>query len=169
MIALSLSTTARSRIATNSAFWSLTSRPCLDGQSIFPTDATHAPRHNSHHESESNVAVRDYLHAQSRLMMTKIIELARALDAVPEEGGTLLDHTVLVYVGDNGETHHASGDLGWMKLANMRPLNTYVVPASAPAEFVCVQCLTSACMPMPPSQTCRKQNRLNDHGSGRSR
>jgi hypothetical protein len=73
-------------------------------------DATHAPRHNSHHESESNDAIRDYLHAQSRLQITTMIELARTLDAVPEEGGTLLDHTVLVYVGDNGETHHATGD-----------------------------------------------------------
>jgi hypothetical protein len=39
-----------------------------------------------------------------------MIDLARQLDAIPERGATLLDHTVLVYIGDNGETHHATGE-----------------------------------------------------------
>lgn len=73
-------------------------------------DASHNARHNAHHESEQNNTQRDYLHAQGRLQMNVMIELARTLDGIPENGGTLLDHTVLVYVGDNGETHHAVGD-----------------------------------------------------------
>lgn len=73
-------------------------------------DVTHNARHTAHHESELNNTQRDYLHAQGRLQMNVMIELARTLDGIPENGGTLLDHTVLVYVGDNGETHHAVGD-----------------------------------------------------------
>lgn len=72
--------------------------------------ADHRPRHDSHHQSDTTPALRDYIHAQSRLQLAVMIELARRLDAVPERGATLLDHTVLVYVGDNGETHHATGE-----------------------------------------------------------
>lgn len=70
----------------------------------------HDPRHDTHHQSEATPALADYIHAQSRRQIAVMIELARQLDAVPERGATLLDHTVLVYIGDNGETHHATGD-----------------------------------------------------------
>jgi len=73
-------------------------------------DRSHAPRHDTHHSSESSATARDYIYAQGRLQMAVMIALARRLEAVPEGNGTLLDHTVLVYIGDNGETHHASAD-----------------------------------------------------------
>jgi len=73
-------------------------------------DRTHAPRHDTHHSSESSATARDYIYAQGRLQMAVMIRLAQQLEAVPEGTGTLLDHTVLVYVGDNGETHHATAD-----------------------------------------------------------
>lgn len=72
--------------------------------------ADHRPRHDTHHQSETTPALADFIHAQSRRQMAVMIELARRLDAIPEGDGTLLDNTVLVYVGDNGETHHATGD-----------------------------------------------------------
>jgi hypothetical protein len=70
----------------------------------------HNARHDTHHQSETVPALRDYIHAQSRRQIAVMIDLARRLDAVPERGATLLDHTVLVYIGDNGETHHATAD-----------------------------------------------------------
>ncbi len=70
----------------------------------------HRPRHDTHHQSETDPALADYIHMQSRLQIGVMIELARQLEAVPERGATLLDHTVLVYIGDNGETHHATGE-----------------------------------------------------------
>ena len=38
-----------------------------------------------------------------------IAELAAKLDAVSEEGGSMLDNTVIVYMTDNGERHHSEG------------------------------------------------------------
>jgi hypothetical protein len=73
-------------------------------------DSTHVGRHTSHHESELSDGPRDYIHAQNRTKFNRMFGLARVLDAVPEGNGTLLDHTVLVYIGDNGETHHAEAD-----------------------------------------------------------
>ncbi|MBX7193395.1 MAG: DUF1552 domain-containing protein [Sandaracinaceae bacterium] len=70
----------------------------------------HRPRHDTCHQSETSPMLADYLHMQTRRQMAVMIELARQLEAIPERGATLLDHTVLVYIGDNGETHHASAD-----------------------------------------------------------
>ena len=72
--------------------------------------ADHRARHDTHHQSETTPALADYIHMQSRLQIAVMIELARQLDAIPERGATLLDHTVLVYIGDNGETHHANAE-----------------------------------------------------------
>ncbi len=73
-------------------------------------DASHTGRHTAHHESESSSAQRDYIHATGRLQLEVMLDFARGLDAVPAGTGTLLDHTVCVYIGDNGETHHAEAD-----------------------------------------------------------
>lgn len=73
-------------------------------------DTSHRARHATHHESRGSDTARDYIQTQARLQMNVMFELARELDAVPEGDGTLLDHTVLVWIGDNGETHHASAD-----------------------------------------------------------
>lgn len=70
----------------------------------------HRPRHDTCHQSETSPMLADYLHMQTRHQMSVMFDLARQLDAVPERGATLLDHTVLVYIGDNGETHHATGE-----------------------------------------------------------
>lgn len=39
----------------------------------------------------------------------QMARLAKALDAIPEGNGTMLDNTLLVYTSNNGETHHSSG------------------------------------------------------------
>ena len=39
----------------------------------------------------------------------QVARLAKALDAIPEGNGTMLDNTVIVYTSNNGETHHSSG------------------------------------------------------------
>jgi hypothetical protein len=70
----------------------------------------HRPRHDTCHLSETDASAADYIHAQTRREIAVMIDLARQLDAIPERGATLLDHTVLVYIGDNGETHHATAE-----------------------------------------------------------
>lgn len=72
-------------------------------------DTGHMARHTTHHELEYGAATADFIDLQARRQIEVMMDLALALDEVPEGSGTLLDHTVLVYVGDNGETHHASG------------------------------------------------------------
>ena len=36
-------------------------------------------------------------------------QLARRLEAVPEGDGTMLDHTVIAFISDNGDQHHSPG------------------------------------------------------------
>ena len=42
--------------------------------------------------------------------MGQVAALARKLQAVPEGDGTMLDHTLIVYTSDFGETHHSTGN-----------------------------------------------------------
>lgn len=60
----------------------------------------------------------DICHAEDAATMTEItrrhaalaIRLARRLREVPEGEGTMLDHTVIVYLSDNGERHHSTAE-----------------------------------------------------------
>ena len=67
---------------------------------------TNTRRHNLHHgwDNGSNLS---YIQAATRRHVEMIAKMARALAAVPEEGGTMLDNTVIVFLSDNGETHHS--------------------------------------------------------------
>ncbi len=69
-------------------------------------------RHDLHHNSGGDPsAVSDYvtaIHDVSREHVSLVAKLARALDAVPEGNGTMLDHTAILYLSDNGEQHHSS-------------------------------------------------------------
>lgn len=40
----------------------------------------------------------------------EIARMARALAATPEGGGTMLDRTLIVFMSDNGDTHHSRAD-----------------------------------------------------------
>lgn len=66
-------------------------------------------RHDLHHQSSGNQPLIDTIHSITRDQIGLTAALARALEAQPEAGGTMLDHTVIVYLGDNGEQHHSTG------------------------------------------------------------
>ncbi|MBX5482127.1 MAG: DUF1552 domain-containing protein [Myxococcaceae bacterium] len=55
--------------------------------------------------------------AVTRKHVELVAKLARALEATPEVGadGTMLDHTIIVYMSDNGEQHHSEAR-EWPKL-----------------------------------------------------
>ncbi|MEE2788476.1 MAG: DUF1552 domain-containing protein [Myxococcota bacterium] len=68
------------------------------------------PRHDIHHMSEIEPAQAiPIIQAATRDLVTKAAGLARSLAAVPEGDGTMLDHTLIVLMSENGERHHSEG------------------------------------------------------------
>jgi len=66
-------------------------------------------RHDMHHGSGGNAELRAAIHEVTRLQVEAIVTyLASELAATPEGDGSMLDHTVIVFVGDNGEQHHST-------------------------------------------------------------
>ena len=76
----------------------------------YPSLIADLARHTLQHEYAFEPSYLDVIHAASRQHVVMIAGLARALDAVPEDGGTMLDHTLIVYLSDNGESHHSSAE-----------------------------------------------------------
>jgi hypothetical protein len=60
-----------------------------------------------HLESE---AAYNVLHEVTARGVGEMARMARALAAVPEDGGTMLDNTLLLYMSDNGEKHHSTAE-----------------------------------------------------------
>lgn len=52
----------------------------------------------------------EVLHELTSIYVGEMCRVARALDAVPEEGGTMLDNTLMLYMPDNGEKHHSKAE-----------------------------------------------------------
>lgn len=54
----------------------------------------------------------DILHAVTREQVKCMAQMARKLEATPEVGaaGSMLDHTVMLYMSDNGEKHHSNAE-----------------------------------------------------------
>lgn len=52
----------------------------------------------------------DVLHELTSRYITEMARMARVLEAQPEEGGTMLDNTLLLYMPDNGEKHHSNAE-----------------------------------------------------------
>ncbi len=50
------------------------------------------------------------LHELSKRYVGEMCRVARALEAVPEQGGTMLDNTLCLYMSDNGEKHHSNAE-----------------------------------------------------------
>lgn len=52
------------------------------------------------------------LHEITRQQLAAIAEMASSLAAIPEAGadGSMLDHTLIVFVSDNGEQHHSNAE-----------------------------------------------------------
>ena len=67
-------------------------------------------RHSVCHESGGNPVFREVLRRVTQRHVELSTELARALAAVPEGDGTMLDHTMIVYMSDNGDQHHSPGE-----------------------------------------------------------
>ncbi len=74
----------------------------------YPEVISGVGRHDLHHGSDGNARYLEAIHEVTRLQVEAIAAMARRLMATPDpHGGTMLDHTVIVYVGDNGEQHHS--------------------------------------------------------------
>lgn len=71
--------------------------------------AGHDLRHAAEH---GDAASQDVLHGVTDAYVTEMARMARALDAVPEYGqsGSMLDHTVMLYMSSNGEKHHSKAE-----------------------------------------------------------
>lgn len=66
-------------------------------------------RHDLHHGSAANPAYRAAIHTVTRRQVDAIAGVARRLAAAPDVGGgSVLENTLIVYIGDNGEQHHST-------------------------------------------------------------
>jgi hypothetical protein len=70
------------------------------------------PRHDIHHGSAGNSALQAQIHAVTEAHVGMVAKMARALAATPEVGaeGSMLDHTAILYMSDNGEQHHSTAE-----------------------------------------------------------
>ncbi|MBN8611291.1 MAG: DUF1552 domain-containing protein [Deltaproteobacteria bacterium] len=69
-------------------------------------------RHQLQHEGGEEPTYVDALHEITRRQVAAIGEMASTLAATPEVGadGSMLDHTVIVFISDNGEQHHSRAE-----------------------------------------------------------
>lgn len=66
-------------------------------------------RHELHHGS-ADATYLQVIHDATAYKVGLLADVARTLLATPENGGTMLDNTVLVYLPDNGEQHHSKAE-----------------------------------------------------------
>ncbi len=80
-------------------------------QTIFEEDPNFSGtipwRHGVCHEAGGNPTYQKVLNRVIERQVEMIARMARDLAAVPEGDGTMLDHTVIVFMSDNGSTHHS--------------------------------------------------------------
>ncbi|MEW5854709.1 MAG: DUF1552 domain-containing protein [Myxococcota bacterium] len=74
------------------------------------TSVSPVMRHDLHHQSGARPDYLAAIHEVTRLQVAAVARMARDLAATPEPGtdGTMLDHTVITYISDNGEQHHST-------------------------------------------------------------
>lgn len=70
--------------------------------------ALNGGNHGLRHDFASNADIRRDLREVWRQEVEAFLSIARTLDSVPEGSGTMLDHTVMAYLPDNGAEHHSS-------------------------------------------------------------
>lgn len=77
----------------------------------YPSIIADIGRHDLHHSSAGNPDLIDAIHEVSRAHVSMIAGMARALASTPEvhADGSMLDHTAILYISDNGEQHHSTG------------------------------------------------------------
>lgn len=68
-------------------------------------------RHNLHHGSSTDPTYLQTIHDVTKQQIDAIVQyMALPLKNTPDPaGGNMLDSTVIVYIGDNGEQHHSTG------------------------------------------------------------
>jgi hypothetical protein len=67
-------------------------------------------RHDLHHQSAGNPTYLNAIHEVTRLQLDAIATMARTLADTPEPAGSgsMLEHTVICFISDNGEQHHST-------------------------------------------------------------
>ncbi|MFK7989111.1 MAG: DUF1552 domain-containing protein [Sandaracinaceae bacterium] len=65
-------------------------------------------RHDMHHGSAGDATLRQNIEDVTRLQVAEIARVAKRLADTPEGDGNMLDRTVIVFIGDNGEQHHST-------------------------------------------------------------
>ena len=79
----------------------------------YPSLIADVRRHDLHHMDPAIVpptTAIPVIASATRSMVAKAAGLARALAAVPEDGGTMLDNTLIVVMSGNGEQHHSKAE-----------------------------------------------------------
>ncbi|MCY1041870.1 DUF1552 domain-containing protein [Corallococcus sp. bb12-1] len=76
----------------------------------YPADITGLTRHQLQHEIEAGANWNAVVEV-TRRHVALVAKLARTLAATPEVGasGSMLDHTAILFMSDNGEQHHSTG------------------------------------------------------------
>jgi hypothetical protein len=79
--------------------------------SATPAGNSGITRHNLHHGSSSNASYLQTIHDITKQQIDAIVQyMALPLKNTPDPaGGNMLDNTIIVYIGDNGEQHHGTG------------------------------------------------------------
>lgn len=66
-------------------------------------------RHDMQHGSGSSPDLLEACHTVTEREIDQVAAMARRLADTPDvAGGSMLDHTLIVYIGDNGEQHHST-------------------------------------------------------------
>jgi hypothetical protein len=91
-------------VGSGSYYWSL-EYPSLaalypDGQVMGGHDLRHG----------DNPTTNNVLHEVTSRSIGEMARMARTLAAQPEQGGTMLDNTLLLHMSDNGEQHHSNAE-----------------------------------------------------------
>ncbi|PCC69241.1 Protein of unknown function [Nannocystis exedens] len=87
-----------------SYYWSLQYPSLVD---LYPGQQMLGGHDLRHGESP---AFYEVLHEVTSRGVAEMARMARTLAAHPEQGGTMLDNTLLLYMSDNGEKHHSNSE-----------------------------------------------------------
>lgn len=97
-------------VLTCSAGWAFSHTRYTSLAGLFGVPASEVPwRHGVCHEAAGGNAV--YQQVMDRVIARQvemIADLARTLEATPEGDGSMLDHTAIVFMSDNGDNHHST-------------------------------------------------------------
>ena len=80
------------------------------GFSLTYSSVSSTARHDMHHGSAGDPALAQAIVDITRLQVREIARVARRLQDTPDPSGsgTVLDNTISVFIGDNGEQHHST-------------------------------------------------------------